>query len=95
MQTVQTQIRLIRIYAVCHSTKYLKKQLHEKQNLDKKVWIKVFKILGRLPYLMPIFFWLLKYFFFLYKHIPMAPDKALFGHFFFFENLLKDTFWIA
>ena len=39
MQTVQTQIRrssLIRVYAVCHSSKYFKKPLHKKQNLSQK-----------------------------------------------------------
>ena len=40
--TVQAQIRLlfqeslIRVYNVCHSTKYFKKQLHKKQNLSQK-----------------------------------------------------------
>ena len=35
---MQTQIRLllIRVYTVCHSTKYLKKQLHKKQNIGQK-----------------------------------------------------------
>ena len=33
MQTVQTQISLIRVYTVCHSMKYFKKQLHKKHNL--------------------------------------------------------------
>ena len=37
MQIVQTQIRLlISSYNVCHSNKYFKKHLHEKQNLGKK-----------------------------------------------------------
>ena len=36
-------------HSVCHSSKYLKKQLHKKQNSGKKVWIKVFKIFGHLP----------------------------------------------
>ena len=27
---------LIRVYTVCHSTEYLKKQLHKKQNLGQK-----------------------------------------------------------
>ena len=36
MQTVQTQISLIKVYIVCHSTKYFKKQLYKKQNLDPK-----------------------------------------------------------
>ena len=35
MQTVQAQISLIRVYTVCHSTKYLKKQQFKKQNLGK------------------------------------------------------------
>ena len=42
-QTVQNQIRLllkgqsqIRVYAVYHSTKCIKKQLHKKQNLGKE-----------------------------------------------------------
>ena len=34
MQTVQTQISLIKVSNVCHSTKYFKKQLYEKQSLD-------------------------------------------------------------
>ena len=34
----------------CHSTKHFYIQLHEKQNYAKKVWKKVFKILGHLPY---------------------------------------------
>ena len=41
---------LIRVYTVCHSTKYFTKQMHKKQNLVKKIWNKVFKILGHLPY---------------------------------------------
>ena len=48
--TVQTQIRmrssLIRVFTVCHSTKYCKKLMHKKQNLGQKVWNKEFKILG-------------------------------------------------
>ena len=40
MQTVQIQIRLllslIRVYTVCHSTKYFKEQLHKKQTLGQK-----------------------------------------------------------
>ena len=38
MQTMPTQIRLllIRVYIVCHSTKYFKKQLHKKQILSLK-----------------------------------------------------------
>ena len=50
VQTVQTQIRLLNVYTVCHSTKYFQKQLHKKQNLGQKVWKKVFKILGHLLY---------------------------------------------
>ena len=42
---------LIRVYTVCHSTKYSKKQLYKKQKLFQKVWNKVFEILGHLPYL--------------------------------------------
>ena len=52
MQTVQTQISLIRVYTVCHLTKYFKKQLHKKQNLSQKnVQNKEFKILVQLPYI--------------------------------------------
>ena len=36
IQTVQAQLRLLRVYTVCHSTKYFKKQLHKKQNLGHK-----------------------------------------------------------
>ena len=42
MQIVQMQIRqllqysLIRVYIVCHSTKYFKKQVHKKQKLGQK-----------------------------------------------------------
>ena len=53
MQTVQAQIRLsslIRVYTVCHSSKYSKKQLYKKQNLNQKVWNKVLEILGHLLY---------------------------------------------
>ena len=47
MQTVQSQTSsLIRVYTVCHYTKYFKKLMHKKPNFDKKVWNKVFKILG-------------------------------------------------
>ena len=58
MATVQTQIRLflrsslIRVYNVCQSIKYFRKQLHKKQTLDKNVWNKVFEILGHLSYLL-------------------------------------------
>ena len=34
VQTVQSS--LIWVYTVCHSTKYFKKHLHEKQNLSQK-----------------------------------------------------------
>ena len=55
---------LIRVYTVCHSIKYFKKQLHKKQNLCKPpppppppkkkkkkkiICNKIFKILGKLP----------------------------------------------
>ena len=46
MQEVQTQIR---VYIVCYSTKYFKKQLHKKQNLGQNRWNKVFEMLGHLP----------------------------------------------
>ena len=35
---------LIRVYTVCHSATYFKKQLHKKQNLAQKVWNKVVEI---------------------------------------------------
>ena len=39
MQTVQTQTRLllIRVYTVCHSTKYFRKQLRKSQDLGPKL----------------------------------------------------------
>ena len=38
---------LIRVYTVCHSTKYLKKHLHKKENFGKKkVWNKEFKTIA-------------------------------------------------
>ena len=40
---------LVRVYTVCHSTKYFKKQLHKKQDLGKKIWNKVLEILGHSP----------------------------------------------
>ena len=41
---------LIRVYTVCHSTLYFKKQLPKKQNLGQKnVWNKVLEILVYLP----------------------------------------------
>ena len=56
MHTVQTTIlneqSLSDLHCICtarHFTQYCKKQLHKKQNLDQKLWNKVFKILGHLP----------------------------------------------
>ena len=46
----QTRSSLIRVYTVCHSTKYFVKQLNKKQNLGKKVLNKAFKISGHLLY---------------------------------------------
>ena len=50
MQTVQSQVRLllnlIRVYTVCHSTKYFKKKLQ----YGIKVWNKVFELIRHLPY---------------------------------------------
>ena len=41
---------LIRGYTVCHFPKYFKKQLHKSNSLARKVWNKVFEILGFLLY---------------------------------------------
>ena len=46
---------LIRVYTVCHSTKYFKKQLHKSKNLTKKVWNKVFEISGYFLYYLPTY----------------------------------------
>ena len=35
-QTAPERSSLIRVYTVCHSTKYFKKELHKKQNLGQK-----------------------------------------------------------
>ena len=39
---------MIRVYTICHSTKYFKEQLRKKQNLGKKIQNQVFEILGHL-----------------------------------------------
>ena len=43
-QTAPEGAAWIRVYTVCHSTKYFKKQLHKKQNLGQNSMIIVFKI---------------------------------------------------
>ena len=42
---------LTRVYTICHSTMYFKKQLYIKHKLGQKVWNKVFEILGHLLYI--------------------------------------------
>ena len=52
-QTVQTPIRssLIRVYTVCHSTKYFRTQLHKKQKLGKRSMKWSVRNFRNLPYL--------------------------------------------
>ena len=43
-------ISLIKVYTVCHFTKYFKKELHKKQNLGQKGIEYNVRNLGHLPY---------------------------------------------
>ena len=80
---------LIRVYIVCHSTQYFKKQLHKKLYLGQKVWNEVLEILGQLLYSVTPLIWSYKLFacsktYFLVEWLKLLNNTS--------SNLRKCTF---
>ena len=74
-QTAPARSSLIRVFPVCHSTKYFNKQLHKKKKIKpKKVCSKVFRILEHLPC---IFIWSYTILFCLYFNLSLKSVKKI------------------